>query len=428
MQPTAVTRRKALVGVGALALTGRRARGWTHGVGTQSYTGLVATRGQVLTTFNNGFSYANSRSFHIARTSFDTLHVVLPAWASNNGEQSGLGGPIVWSASVSLDMGATWKQFLWSGASTKSVAAGTTSPLSDALSLGATVVPGDVILFGAWQDASAATTSGVLTGNTVNIYPAGGDVVEISASPLTNKTMGGTITQTNGIAPCFPLGLIGLTTQASVACPGDSKTVGISDVATASGDVGSTCRSIGAAFAYSMLGSSGENAFQFGNYFGGGTSAPLRLAFANAYCSHAIFGYGTNDIRTGNGSILTGSMGSLALCAGLFTPGKSFLITISPCTDSTDSYETTMNQTGMTNFTPLGSSVRESTNNYIIGTPSGFIAGFDVAAVEEPVRNDGFWMPGGASPNLWTGDGFHENQFASLAILASGAINTALFV
>jgi hypothetical protein len=409
-----ITRRAALGGiiVSPALLSRGPARAWYRSVAP--YLGLVATRAQSLALASSSFSYANSRSFHIARTDFNKVQVVLPAWYANGGEQPAAGN-ISYQASVEYPAG-TFHPFSFGGSASGTTGAGLTL-FSDLLTLPVTIPTGATFFMRVFQDASASA-NGIMYG--FQGYPAGGDGMEASATIVSSKTASGTVSW-NGLGPVFPTAIAGPTTAPSVICIGDSRVVGISDTMDTSGDVGEHCRSIGPHFAYTSLAASGENGFNFCNFFNANPMDSLqRRTIGNLYGSHILFNYGVNDIS--NAITFSQLQQILPMCWGLFPGKRVFHTTIAPDTNSSDSWKTAGHQTPKANFSFSPTGTRQEVNDWLRRVPRGLTGCFEVSGVIEPVLNDGLWKVNGTE-NWYTADGTHETQAACRAIELSGEID-----
>jgi lysophospholipase L1-like esterase len=141
--------------------------------------------------------------------------------------------------------------------------------------------------------------------------------------------------------------------------------------------------------------------------------------FALSNATHVISTYGTNDLRVGLTTTLSAMQGvkqnELALYQQ-YRPGVRILgAPLLPRTSSTDSWVTTTNQTGQTNFTPLGAGVREQYNDWLRGRPAGFTGCLDITGAAETAVNSGLWRVNG-SANYATNDGTHPSQTMHSAI------------
>lgn len=386
-----------------------------------SYTGLVATRGQVEASIDTGNKYANSRSFHISRGAISQIKIMLPCWYSNNGE-NGSTGAITYQSSIEYPAGTDDGDFKFSASSSGSC--NNSNLTSDLLTLSTQIPDNTTFYVRIFQDAHLS--AGILYGYPTSAYNPGGDGIEVSATSIASKTTGGTITASG--TPIFPLALIGSTTLPSVALLGDSKNVGIATTGNASGDNGSLAPSIGPYFAYTSLGSPGESCFQASAVpFGGAKSFILRADVA-PYVTDLVSEYGTNDLYTSQS--LANIKLALPACWALLGSIKAYQITITPVTDSSNAYADSAGQSapsGHADFAPLGAtSIWGQLNTWILTTPSGLTAPFDLANTVQPVANDGLWISQATVPGgPYTGDGIHELQAGALVEKNSGVINHA---
>lgn len=386
-------------------------------VNLSPYIGLVGTRGTVNQQVSAGNFYANSQSFHYARTNITTLQVALGAYYCN-GVENNMGGPVTYNASINFPTN-TYSDFKWNGSTSGTVADGKLF-FSDPLPI--SIPAGTIFGFRAWQDAHL-TTSGVACGWTG--YAAGGDGIEVSPTSIASKTDGGTIGFTQGLGPIFPMALIGVTNQPSVGCIGDSRVMGLADTADVTGDIGELARSMGPSFAYINAGCSGENAFNFGNTFGTNpTDFINRTALINAFCTHVICEWGVNDIKNSQSAAQT--LTSLELCWQRFPNLKVFQTTIPPYSnDPSNLYETLVAQTPVAPFTAGAGGIRQTLNATLrAGGLSGLgLTGgtFDITPVTESSLNSGLWAVNG-TPDWYTPDGLHETATANIAYVTAGVI------
>jgi lysophospholipase L1-like esterase len=153
-----------------------------------------------------------------------------------------------------------------------------------------------------------------------------------------------------------------------------------------------------------------------------------------AGCTHAIEAFGANDL--GVTTLATYQATRLDLWNLMASRGiKVFATTVTPRTDSTDSWATTTNQT-----TKAWESSRVTFNDWLrggaplvagapvaVGTTDAVIAGqaghplfgcIDTADAVESARNSGFWRVNG-SANYATADGLHPSPAAHLLMAAT---------
>jgi lysophospholipase L1-like esterase len=247
------------------------------------------------------------------------------------------------------------------------------------------------------------------------------------------------VTTGPGVAPCLILGpAVG---RPSVVICGDSIADGSGDSAAFPGNLGFASRALEGVMGSCKITAPGEraaSAVQAGNYY-------RRMVMA-AHATHVLGTYGTNDV--GTGSTLAQVQGDIISFARMFAPMKKpvWWTTVTPATDSTDSWATTANQTKR-----AGEAVRTALNTWLragapmtaafaplaVGTAGAIVAGgpghplsgvFDVCAQIEvnaanvPTLNGGYWKVSGAA-NFGTSDGTHPSS--AMHILMAAAIPAA---
>lgn len=261
-----------------------------------------------------------------------------------------------------------------------------------------------------------------------NVYTGGASYhegVAYSATPQ-DLTVSGSVTDSSsyGLGPML---ILTESSLPSVAIWGDSIAYGTGG--TAQGDSNGHC---GWAALYTQRFSCGYSKFAVPSErmsHANTTNWKRRLPiFALSNATHVLSNYGTNDLRVGLTTTLsamqTVKQAELALYAQ-YRPGVQVIgATLLPRTNSTDSWQTTGNQTAQTNFSPLGSSVREQYNGWLRSRPAGFNAWVDPCIACEAVQNSGVWLVNGTA-NYATTDGAHPTQALHAAIansLSLGAI------
>jgi len=147
-----------------------------------------------------------------------------------------------------------------------------------------------------------------------------------------------------------------------------------------------------------------------------GRAARARLSLAK-YCTHAIVGYGTNDLNAQSAATIQGNLQTLwKLLTGFNL--KVFACTVTPPTNSSDAW-TSATQTPNPSEAQVGATGQRSIlNNYIRTTPSPLSGYFEVADAVETSRNSGKWK----FPNI-TDDGLHPANNGHIAIIP--AIDTS---
>lgn len=371
------------------------------------------------------------RSAHSARVAITQLSVVIPNWYQDRNSTKfdlNTNGPISIRASVEYPEG-TLTNLTFDG-QVRPFCPDFGAVVSDLLPI--TIPAGARFGVRVWYQCSSGTT--FFANYPQNAFAASSNAWQekfgVSTTTVTDYTQTATWNQTAGASGWWPFAIIAPVAHAGVSLIGDSITGGINDVPDASGDIGMTARIVGPSNGYINLGSSGDSLSSF------------RIAYKKRlsslpYTRNAICNYGTNDI--GSGRTLTQIQGDMIwlwsiLKTGRFAQKKVLQTTITPQTNSTDSWATTANQTAKTNFSTAGNGTREQLNDWLrdgapilngvavvtgtnaIGTLRIGSAGhpldsvWDVADQVESARNSGKWKVD-ATANKWTADGVHPSQY-----------------
>lgn len=379
------------------------------------YLGQVATRSNIPSLLNVAYQQIGSRRFHIARDDISSLQIAFPNWISNNTvNEAGSGGTAVFTASIEYPLN-TFTQVKWSGSATSpTVADGTTSPLSDPVSV--SIPNGATFWIRVYGQFSVAVVFNSLANSA---YSAGGDKIEYAASSITDKTMGGTIaTGSTGLTfgACL---ILAQTKRSSFLILGDSRNKGGAsspgvDTADASGDLGETARSIGAGFGYINCGTASESQQSFL------TNNSRRTAFGK-YVSHVINNGSINDLINNRTALQL--QADVAAVAALFPRPTYIQTTIGPRTTSTDGWTTLANQTV--------TSLEAQRVAYNTVLRNGQIPGVnkvaDVADAIESSRNSGL-IAVGPGATSYSPDGLHWVQSGCLAIAASKTLNAQDYI
>jgi phage gp46-like protein len=365
---------------------------------------FVATRGTSPVFATSGQNYSNSRVFAYSRDTLTKVQLLLPNFYST----SVCGGSIIYSASIEYPAG-TFQQFKFGGSVHGSTADGNVL-YSDVLTLSSSIPPGTQFWIRIFQNASA-TSAGVITG--IWSYAAGGDCYQSSASVISDLTMGGSITAASGTGIGMHLGVIGITSNPSVLCIGDSRVAGAGDPGSdLTGDIGELARSVGTTRGYANLGIGGSTGYQFvqGIY---PKSAVLNLA---AFATHVFGNHGVNDILFSQTALQMEA--SMQQVWKMFPDQVRAQCTVINETTSSDVWTTLVNQSAFGNYVISGTGAREAYNTWLRGHPSGVNSVFDIAAagIVQAPSNSYLWTPG------YTGDGIHEVRVATLAIQSSGVV------
>lgn len=378
------------------------------------YLGQVATKCWIPHEYTTSFKYFNSRSPHVARDDIFKLQILLPNWYFNpsTGAETNGGGIITYSASIEYPAGA-FTQLTFSGAAYGACAAGQ-NLMSDACKV---FIPNGA-QFWVRVNAAAATGfvyHGIVVGPTnFSINDSNnGQLFNYSNSPLSDLTLGGTITNTNTpntpTNPGFmPLAILSQTVKSSVFILGDSIGFGYGDTFDSSGDLGIIARSIGPIYGYINASRFGDNANRMKTNF-------TKTSGLIQYCSHVYSELGVNDLigNANTSSALTSSLQSLYAFAS-----KKIIIqtTITPVSTSTDAWATDANQTANTN-----NSLRVTFNSALRTTGiTGAQYVCDIASILEPNTDTGKWIANGTA-NAYTVDGTNPTK-AGYLLVSNAAI------
>lgn len=382
------------------------------------YWGQVATKCYIPSAVSTINKTATSRSHHIARDDISALKIELPNWywaRGTTGPETNGGGNITVTASIEYPAG-TFTQVLFSGSSSKVIASGA-SALSDAVSVS---IPNGAS-FWVRTFVNAVTAIVFCEGNTgfARRDLGNGEAYEYAASGVTDKTMGGTITDAGAASsPIYvPSAIIAQTSNPSVLIIGDSRDWGFTDTLDTSGDLGDLARGLGPSFGY-------INAACAGDTFSALIAAGTKRQALKQYVSHVVVGDAINSLRSGgSGQNKTAAtvLTELQSVLGMFSDKRCLTTTCGgPNSTSSDNFATTANQAPNTNsaqITAYNDAIRAGVAN-----SAGY---FEIADQVESARNSGKWWVTGVA-NATTTEGLHSTQAGYLRIKNSGAINAAL--
>lgn len=401
-------RRAFLLGSSALLIASPANAGLhLHGI-SSLYEGSVASRARItpIVTADTTNKYMMSRSAHIATESLTSIKLVFGNFTTDNGgHDAGVGATSAITASVEYPAG-TFSQVLFSGAATGSIA--------DVNVLFADYTPVS-IPSGAtfWVRSFIHNTAGLFYNPWQNSFL--GEAVALSATPISDQTMGGTVTN-SGSFSYPPVAILGMTVNASVVIVGDSTGVGSpgghdtednsASVTGFNAKVGLVARSLGS--------------IPFINISAGAQVAQSWLTNSSARAqlitkgSHLISEIGLNDLL-GGGRTTAQLTSDLQLIFGLAASfQKKYQTTITPLTTSTDAFATLINQT-------VRVSDRINFNTAVRAGLSGLNGFFDVASAVESSLNSGKWLVTPTPP--YTDDGIHPILAGYLLVPASGVIS-----
>jgi lysophospholipase L1-like esterase len=368
--------------------------------GRAPYTGLVATRSYVPTTFNSGNKQVMTRTRHQSRVAITSLQIGIPGWYANGSGDAGLGGTATVTASIEYPAG-TFTQVKFSASTSGTVPNGGTL-VSDAVTVS---IPNSTDFFVRifWQSAT-----GILFGNSLELDANNGEAMTYAASGLTDQTMGGTVVA-SGSGFCFyPCAIIGTTNKPSFMLVGDSIVQGQGDsIGTGEApDQGTLARGVGPSYAYINAGVPGAQSTDMS------TGAATQRTALLTYCTHLICGYGVNDL---DASVTPAALVTRLQAIWALKSGAAYQATITPHTTSTDSWATVGNQT-----VGVGNTNRISFNGLVRSGQTGMTGFLEIADTVESARDSGFWKAPG-----YTADGLHPSKTGYQA--AAAAFNPLLF-
>jgi hypothetical protein len=379
----------------AAALTANQDAFWWAG---PKYEGLVSSRCRLKTSHDATNKNVQSRSAHIASENLTGLRILFECRSDS-----------VITGSVEFPAG-TFRQAKFFG----SASGGSQSPDSS-LDLAYTdYLPVSIpagSLYWVWSLITSSTASDYNAWQNTFL----GEVGQLSASPLTDLTMTGGMTNSgspSGIsAP--PLAIFGYTTNPSALLLGDSIQLGTGDTEDSSSSatgfnakVGIVARSLGSV-PFLNLGVAGETALN------NNESPHLWVK-----CSHLISNFLSNDFFGVAAQSSAQGIASLNLIFAKTRPfQKKFQTTVLPRTSTADGWITTTNQTALTGNTP-----RQAFNTALRGGTTGLsIDGFyDVCTPLESALNSGKWLVTPSPP--YTGDGIHPNAAGYALVPGSGVV------
>lgn len=337
----------------------------------------------------------------VNRVAANQFKVVLPLYyLSQTGsgvQEVAITGNISLACSIEFPRGSGNRYpFLFSGVANPTVTAGAAGVghllESDVLTLPFTMQSDTA--FNIYTYIACAATGRFLGG----AYSGGGSFLEggeYSATTPVDKTQTGTITDNFNFCYC-PVALLSQGTLPRVCVWGDSIAYGVGDSASGDGfgNYGWPARYLyKTGVGYIKMGCPAERMFQAG--LGRWTT---RLALA-AKCNPTlcILQGGTNDIVVGDVTTLAQMQATISTIKGLVTPlimpsGKWIGCTLLPRTTSTDAFVTSVNQTAQTNFTPLGTSLREAYNDYLMGGQTHFDYVLNSGGIVEAIERRGCWF------------------------------------
>lgn len=374
------------------------------------YLGPVATRAMIPNAKHPSNKQGMFRSIHFARDNITALQVAYANWWYSAQTENLPGGSTNWRASIEYPVGSTPQRFLFGGSTTGTSADGETI-LSDLLTLTTAIPSGAQFALNVWQDASAQ-----IIYNTTSAYITGDRLAVGATTPDLTATGGASFGGASNGAMCHPVAILAQTRKPTVALLGDSTQLGAVNLVTTNfagngyGDQGMVARAIGPALAYINLGSYGDRAQTFIS------SGSTRRKALVAYCSHIVCNFGINDVISAARTSAQ-LIADLTTIAGYFPTLPFWQQTLTPCTTSSDSFATTVNQTVTAN-----EAQRVAFNLALRGGVTWAAGSIDTGAALESSWLSGVWQV-----PTQTVDGTHPNVLAQIRVASLGAINPALF-
>jgi hypothetical protein len=372
--------------------------------GPAPYLGLVGTRNFVPNSTFSSTGGWNSVTPFYARDDITALGIGLANWylVAGGGETSPANVQTNF-ASIEYPDGV-FTQIKWGGATSVALTSGQTV-FSDLIPI--SIPRGALAKIRRYQ-----TNTSVLLFCAGDLEPpmntALGDKVEQS---VTNKTMGGTITD-SGNGAIIPISaIVGMTKRPSIAAIGSSRLIGFKDnVVDATGDSG-YARLFGGSFGYVSMGLAGDSMAAVVS------SGAKRMALAQACASHLWIDPGLNDLN--GGGTAANVLGYINTITSQW-PDKSKVIINTEGPWTTGAWSTTVGQTVKSweaQRVALNTGIRALTGyNQIV----------EAADYDETARNSGFWKNPVSGGSTFTADGTHENSPTLIAMAAVGIFNPAL--
>jgi len=367
-----------------------------------AYTGQVATRCRVPSARSATELYLNSHSFHHSREKMSVVTVVLPNFYASATAEVGAGGATSYTVAIEKMDGTRYQGFA-SGYATGVCADLSTISFDVAVSLD----DGEPYYLNVFGFTSGVGVCYTVNNAMNNSYTMLGEKLELSATPLTDRTMSGTFTNTaTGGKMFYPLAIVGRTTKPSVLLVGDSRVRGSAETQDVAGFVGHLERSVGKKCGFINVAMDAERCFHVQ------TGAANRLSMAQ-YCSHVIHGHGINDANAGTSlaNILIYQAAVRALIAAVNPTARQYQTTIYANTTSTDSWATSANQT-----VAAGNAVRVTLNTSIrTSTAANLMGNIEIADCVETYRDSGLYFVNGVA-NYYTSDGLHLKRDGEILV------------
>lgn len=385
------------------------------------YVGQVSTGNKLPDFSSSAASNRQFRTYHVAKDNINNnLQIAYANWylASPDTDTSP-GGTITVSAAIEYPIGVTSTPVTWSTAGTVVIANGSTSALSDPISV---VIPsGAAYMVRTYEQPTGGFI--VLTGESTS----GGQIDSLNGEGsiiggANQNSSVGVITGTAETSYIYgPILQVAPTRKPAIMIVGDSRQIGVTGsgvhdaYSDATGDIGQLARSVGVNFAYANVGKSGGDMESFES------AHSKRIALA-PYFTHAIMGYGINDAGSRSAATIFADSKTIA---GYFTGlgMKFFACTEPPKTTSTDSWKTL---SGQTQSNPTTTTII-AYNNLVRTSPANYTGYFELANITSSGVDSGYWATNG-STSYYTPDGLHESTGGNNAYKNANIINTKTIV
>lgn len=356
------------------------------------YEGFVATRCGTMNSHGVN-TFTMSRRGHVAVCDIFALKMILANFALESllpGETTQ--GAATWTASIEYPSGQ-FSQVTFSGNPLASTAAGATIT-SDLIRPPLMIPRGGTFWTRLWQSAP----SGVLYSSFCDTSI--GDQSEGGTSGITDRTMGGSITNLTGTGR-QPMALVGMTDKASYVLEGDSIIHGLTDTSTINDfRTGIIAKAFPAdTYAFVNVGSDGLYASDL-------MTKSVARQVVYQYCSDFISERGVNDMYPGARSEAQLWADLRTIWATLKPRTRVQQLTLTPETTSAgnvwlaDSDQTVV--TGNTTRVAFNTTLRA-------GNVANITSMFDTCTAFESSLNSGKIIGDGVTVKKYTNDGIHPN-------------------
>jgi len=367
----------------------------------KEYEGVVATGCKIPTQTYAVNKWITTASRHSARGDIHGLRIAFANWYVNDSQSEVTpSGPIYLRAAIEYPRGVV-TPIRFGGVGNTTINSGETK-YSDWLP--EIVIPDGETFF---LRSFAECPSGIIYSNHVPGYMQAGETVA-GAPDYTNFS---TPLQSSPFSLGYaPLAILGKTKNSTIVLLGDSIAEGFDDVTDYyRGNGGYMHRSLEESHAIISLAKSGDSAVK---WLSNNSKRSALIQFA----SHMVIEYGSNDVTAGRSAtaLRTDIEGIVAAYKK-----PTYVCTIGPCTNSSDSWATTANQT------PYATEPQRVAYNNMVraGSVKGVVGFFDVADAMETFRNSGIWLTNGTA-NFYTDDGVHPSPAGHDRVQRLRAVNT----